>query len=211
MASKAPRRVVLLHGLWLRAFTLQRLAARLQAAGFDTESLDFGTLTDEPQQTVARLCERLAGQAGPAAIVGHSLGGVMALEALRRHPELPVTRVVCLGSPLRGSRVAARLASTPLRPMLLGRSAGLLSRGLPPWQGAAEVGVLAGCLPVGLGRVLARMSDPHDGTVCAEETRLSGITDHAEVQTTHTGLLFSAQAAQLTVHFLRHGRFRPGS
>ena len=41
--------------------------------------------------------------AGPVALVGHSLGGLVALEALRRQPDLPVSRVVCLGSPLRGS------------------------------------------------------------------------------------------------------------
>ena len=205
-----PSRLILLHGLWLRSFTLQRLAERLQHAGFACESMDFGTVRDEPDQTVARLLERLGDAARPWGIVGHSLGGVMALEALRRHPGLPVSRVVCLGSPLRGSRVAARIAATPARRLVLGRSAGLLSRGLPPWQGPAEVGVLAGCLPIGLGRVLATMAAPHDGTVCAEETRLDGIADHAEIQTTHTGLLFSRQAADQVVHFLRHGRFRHG-
>ena len=42
----------------------------------------------------------------PLALLGHSLGGLIALEALNREPDLPVTRVVCLGSPLRGSHAA---------------------------------------------------------------------------------------------------------
>jgi len=216
-----PQRILLLHGLWLRGFTLHRLASRLRAAGFPTEMLDFGSVRDEPEQTIARLCERLgderldgerlSGEPRRVGIVGHSLGGVLALEALRRHPELPVTRVVCLGSPLRGSRVAARLANTPAAPWMLGHSARLLREGVPPWQGRAEVGVLAGCTRFGLGTVLARLPAPHDGTVCAEETRLGGIADHAEVRTTHTGLLFSREAAMQTVQFLRTGRFQHGA
>ena len=207
-ATPAPQRIILLHGLWLRAFTLHRLAARLRAAGFDTETLDFGSVRDEPAQTVAVLRERLQGETRPCGIVGHSLGGVIALEALRRHPELPVVRVVCLGSPLRGSRAAQSLVRLGAGRWLLGRSERVLCDGLPDWEGDAQVGMIAGCLPVGLGFTLAPMPKPHDGTVCAEETLLPGLADRTEVRTTHTGLLFSRTAAEQVVHFLREGRFR---
>ena len=202
-----PQRILLLHGLWLRAFTLARLAARLRAAGFTPELLDFGSVHDEPEHTVSMLCQRLQGQQAPAGIVGHSLGGVLALHALRLHPELPVARVVCLGSPLRGSRAARVLAGHRGGRWLLGHSRRLLRDGLPDWTGPAEVGLVAGCLPIGLGFALAPMPRPHDGTVCAEETRLPGLADHVEVRTTHTGLLFSRTAADHAIHFLRHGRF----
>jgi hypothetical protein len=39
------------------------------------------------------------------------------------------------------------------------------------------------------------------------ETRLPGLTDHCVIDTTHTGLLFSAEAAAAAIAFLRHGRF----
>ena len=39
------------------------------------------------------------------------------------------------------------------------------------------------------------------------ETRLPGITDHCVVAASHSGLLFSSEAAAQTVAFLRHGRF----
>lgn len=206
--TRPRQRVILLHGLWLRAFTLSRLAERLRVAGFAPELLDYGTVRDEPDNTIAVLRQRLAGQAVPAAIVGHSLGGLLSLHALARHPELPVSRVVCLGSPLRGSRAARALARNRPGRWMLGHSRRLLCEGLAEWRGPAEAGVIAGCLPVGLGFTLARMPHPHDGTVCAEETRLPGLADHVEVRTTHTGLLFSAEAARQAIHFLHHGRFR---
>lgn len=206
-ATRTPQRIILMHGLWLRAFTLGRLAARLRVAGFATETLDFGSVRDEPAQTVAILRERLQGEARPCGIVGHSLGGVIALEALRRHPDLPVARVVCLGSPLRGSRAAQSLVRLGAGRWLLGRSETMLCEGLDAWEGSAEVGMIAGCLPVGLGFALAAMPKPHDGTVCAEETMLPGLADRIEVRTSHTGLLFSRTAADHAIHFLREGRF----
>ena len=47
-------------------------------------------------------------------IVAHSLGGLIALQALRDAPHLPVRRMVCLGSPLGGSGAAAGMLRWPM-------------------------------------------------------------------------------------------------
>ena len=59
------------------------------------------------------------------------------------------------------------------------------------------------------GVAFAGLRAPHDGTVSVEETILPGITDHRTVATSHTGLLFSHEVADLTAGFLRAGRFAP--
>ena len=41
-----------------------------------------------------------------------------------------------------------------------------------------------------------------------EETRLPSAKNHIVVETSHTGLLLSAQVAEQSAHFLRDGRFR---
>ena len=51
--------------------------------------------------------------------------------------------------------------------------------------------------------------EPNDGTVAVEETRLSGLADHAVIPTSHSGLLFSEEAARLALSFLGEGRFAP--
>jgi hypothetical protein len=40
-----------------------------------------------------------------------------------------------------------------------------------------------------------------------EETYLPGIADHCAIETNHTGLLFSQQAARQVTQFLQQGRF----
>jgi pimeloyl-ACP methyl ester carboxylesterase len=204
-----PERVILLHGLWMRGFTLWPLARRLQAAGFEVAAFDYASVASGAARAVQRLRRLLANVApsGPVHLVGHSLGGLVALQAVREGGDLPAGRIVCLGSPLLGSASARDLAFLPGGRGLLGGSAELLAGGVAEWGGGREVGVIAGTLPLGFGRALGLLSSPHDGTVAVAETRLPGISDHRLVHASHSGLLFSPEAANLTVGFLRHGRF----
>jgi pimeloyl-ACP methyl ester carboxylesterase len=200
------RRVILLHGLWMPGAAMHWLAAQLKAAGFAPEIFSYHSVADGPDLAVPRLVERLA--QGEADIVAHSLGGLIALQALCESPDLPVARVVCLGSPLTGSGAATGMLRWAPAASLLGRSAALLQHGIACWQGRAQVGVIAGHVPHGLGALFAGFHDEHDGTVAVAETRLPGLADHVVVDASHSGLLFSAEAAEQATAFLRVGHFR---
>lgn len=199
-------RVLLVHGLLNADWWLRPLAARLRAQGFRPSLFGYSSVFDGPGSAVPRLLERLRREPVEA-LVGHSLGGLIALESLRQGPELEVSRVVCLGSPLRGSLTARNLAARGWGRSLLGRSESMLAGGIAEWAGRAEVGVVAGDVPRGLGRLFARFDGASDGTVGLEETRLPGLADHCTVHCSHTGLAFSQPAVRQAVHFLRHGRF----
>lgn len=186
--SPSVRRVVLLHGLWVPALSMRWLAQRLTTAGFAPEFFAYATVAGGPQAAMPRLVETL--RRAPTNIVAHSLGGLVALQALREQPDLPVPRLVCLGSPLCGSAAAAGLTRSAWTAIPLGRSAGLLTSGCGAWAGAAEVGMIAGSTPLGLGQFFGRLQGPSDGTVAVEETRLPGLSDHVVVPASHTGLLF---------------------
>jgi pimeloyl-ACP methyl ester carboxylesterase len=200
-------RVILLHGLWMPGASMQWFASKLSAAGFDTEIFAYHSVADGPDTAVPRLVEML-GQTR-SDIVAHSLGGLIALQALCEAPSLQVGRVVCLGSPLTGSGAATGMLRWAPAAAMLGRSAALLQNGLACWEGRAKVGVIAGCVPHGLGALLAGFDGDHDGTVAIEETRLPGVSDHVVVEASHSGLLFSAEAVDQAVAFLRSGRFLP--
>jgi len=201
-------RVLLLHGIWNARAWVGPLAWRLRARGFHVETFGYSSVLGGPDVAVPQLLQRLQGR-GEVSLVGHSLGGLVALEALRRDPALAVNRVVCLGSPLRGSGTARILADHGWA-AALGRSGGLLLDGLPDWRGAARVGLIAGCVPHGLGSLLGALEGDSDGTVALSETRLPGLADHCIVRCSHSGLVFSVDAARQTAQFLRHGRFHPG-
>lgn len=200
--------VILLHGVWMRGLTLLSLARRLRASGFSVEVFDYASVFGSVETTCERLRLRMhAAGADRVHLVGHSLGGIVALEATRRARDLPRGNVVCLGPPLRGSSVARVLSGVPGGRWLLGANRGALIDGVDHWDGSRPVGVVAGQLPFGLGISIGALTAPHDGTVAVEETRLAGLADHCTVAATHTGLLFSSTVADLTVNFLRSGRF----
>lgn len=200
-----PRRVILLHGLWMRPASLALLASRLQRAGFEPSRLGYSSVRGGPDMAIRELTRVM--REAPCHVVAHSLGGLISLSALEAFPDAPVQRVVCLGSPLCGSAAAAGLARLPMMSAALGRSASLLRDGCRPWSGRAQVGLVAGSRAIGLGQVMGRFKGTSDGTVAVDETRLSGLADHIVLPTSHTGLVFSPQVARQAIAFLREGRF----
>lgn len=199
--------VLLVHGIWNARHWLAPFALRLRSEGLSPALFGYASVLGEPERAADRLIAHLR-RRPTGLLVGHSLGGLVILEALRRAPDLPVKRVVCLGSPLRGSAVAGAIGGRAPLSLLLGRSRGLLETGCAPWTGAAEIGVVAGDRPRGVGGLFVRFDGASDGTVSVEETRLPGLADHCVVPASHSGLVMSVDAARQTAAFLREGRFR---
>ncbi len=207
--------VILLHGLWMRGFALSMLHRRLIEAGFRVHRFDYLSVAASEQRILESLHARmasLAGEADAVHLVGHSLGGLLALRACGAADGLPHGRIVCLGSPLRGSAAARGFAGWGRGgALLLGQNRHLLEQGFERWDGVREVGMIAGRMPLGLGAVLGHFEGDHDGTVAVEETRLPGLADHCVVESSHTSLLFSPEVARLAAQFLQAGHFAPTS
>ncbi|MGD8339247.1 MAG: alpha/beta hydrolase [Gammaproteobacteria bacterium] len=202
--------VIVAHGLWFPGVETKLLRIRLDNAGFAPHLFRFPTLRGTLEQNVLKLgrfadsiaCTRLH-------FVGFSLGGVVTLRMLARSRARHVGRVVCLGSPLTGSQVASRVGGTELGRKVVGRSLGehIDRGGIERWDQNIEVGIIAGTRNVGIGRLVDALPDRSDGTVAVEETQLPGATAHITLPVTHTQMLFDADVARQTIHFLRHGRF----
>ena len=202
-----PKRVVILHGIWNAKAWLTPLARQLRREGLEPEVFGYPSVLGGAEAAIEQLIRRFSGSP-PFHRVGHSLGGLIGLEALRREPGLPVSRMVCLGSPLCGSDAARTLGRRRWSAPVLGRSAAMLQQGCQPWEGPAQVGMVAGNVARGMGRLLARFDGESDGTVAVAETRLPGLSDHCIVAASHTGLVFSVDAARQAAHFLRSGHFQ---
>lgn len=206
-----PDQVILLHGLWMRGFALAMLDKRLIEAGFEVHRFDYLSVAASQERILDRLqtqMRELGDVEHVVHLVGHSLGGLLAMRACSDSAVLPPGRIVCLGSPLLGSSAARGLAAWGhAGEVLLGHNRDLLQRGFERWDGAREVGVIAGRLPLGLGNMLGHLEGAHDGTVAVAETELPGISDHCVVESNHVGLLFSAEAARSTAAFLYTGHF----
>ncbi len=208
----APALAILVHGLWMSGLQLTVIKRRLESDGsLRARPFSYPTLVGSMSDHVRRLidCAHALG-AERLHFVGHSLGGLVILRALQVTDDLPPGRAVLLGSPLQGSRTAQSVARLPFGRALLGGALTEECIDCSPreWSGRREVGVIAGSMRMGLGRLFARLDSEHDGTVMVEETRLPGARDHIVVAASHTGMLLSAEVAQQTKHFLEHGTFR---
>jgi pimeloyl-ACP methyl ester carboxylesterase len=207
--------VVYVHGLWLpggESFLLRRRLAR--DLGAESRTFTYPSVRSALDDNARALAQFLGGvPADTLHLVAHSMGGLLILRLfeLGLGIGLPPGRIVLTGSPVRGSRSAQRLARLPFGRTLLGLTAAevLLTPRPRRWQGGRELGVIAGDLGAGLGRLLGPMGVPNDGTVLVEETDLPGATEQLRLRVSHSGMVFSPEVARQAAAFLRKGRFLP--
>ena len=201
--------VILAHGLWVPGVVMQPLAARLGRAGFRCHTFSYMG-AGRPLAAHAERLARMARSIGPSHFVGHSLGGLVLLEALSRQPGTAAGRVVLLGTPARGCYAARRIARYPAGRWLLGQSELLWREGRAArWARPEALGVVAGSLPFGLGRIFGPLPGVNDGVVSLEETAVEGMAERVVLPIGHSAMLVSARVAAQVAAFLAHGKFAP--
>jgi hypothetical protein len=205
--------VVYVHGLWLSGneagILLRRLSRQLNAK---TRAFSYASMTSSISDSARALATFLRAQrADTLHLVGHSLGGLVILKLFENgeDAQLPPGRIVLLGSPLNGSRAAQNLARLPFGRIIMGRGVreDLLRERERRWTGQRELGVIAGSVGIGLGRLVGVHGAPSDGTIFVEETRLPGILEHLVLRVSHTALPYSSTVARQTAAFLSDGNF----
>ena len=207
--------VICVHGIWGQGIEMTLIKRRLERQyGFRVLLFSYpsvrGTLDDNAERLARFIAEqRLDG----AHILGHSLGGIIALRALANHPEIVPGRVVCIGSPLTGSRVVSVLTGQNWAEPFLGNSlpAATVRAAANEWASQVcetrDVGIIAGTVPVGVGRLVTTFDGDNDGSVAVAETRLVGARDHICLKVSHKGMLVSSDVVDQAAAFMQRGRF----
>jgi pimeloyl-ACP methyl ester carboxylesterase len=205
--------VVYVHGLWMSGVEGTLLRRRLaKSLNADAPFFRYRSVAAGISLNALSLAKKLSKlQADTLHLVGHSLGGLVILKLFAdgAGATLPPGRVVLLGSPVGGSRAATSLASWKYGNAILGKSVRetLLTANKPRWTEPRELGVIAGSMNVGLGRVVNTLQAPSDGTVFVDETEIIGMRSRIVMPVSHTGLPFSIAVARETATFLRTGEF----
>ena len=143
-------------------------------------------------------------------IVAHSLGGIITMHLFDQFDDIPQGRVVMLGSPINGSWIAQKIQGWPIVSPLLAKSmpSALSGENIPKWNCNRDWGMIAGTRNQGLGVIAGGLPGESDGSVLIEETKHPKQTAHIKINVSHTGLLFSKEAAQLCTQFLNSGKFK---
>ncbi|MBN7797738.1 alpha/beta fold hydrolase [Parahaliea mediterranea] len=208
--------VVLLHGLGRTELSMVDLAWELRRAGYTVANVTYPSLA-RPIEELAQLAveEGLAEcrqqGAGVIHFATHSLGGILVRQYLAGAAADKLTRVVMLGPPNQGSKMADIFYAIewlrPLYPHALGQL-GTGPESIPQRLGPVdfELGVIAGTSDW-LSPLPGGTEEPGDGTVSVAETRVEGMVDFIQLPASHTFMMWSPEVQAQVIHFLRHGYF----
>jgi len=196
--------LVLVPGLWMPGAAMGILGARLARHSYRVRV--FGYRARAPYQANLETLARFAD--GQAFFVGHSLGGVLILDMLNRHPEVRARAAVLLGAPVRGCLAGRRFGSASLGRWMMGASRELWEERSARWSRPTPLGVVAGTTPFGLGRMVSgRLPGLNDGVVRVDETTVEGMTARALVAQGHSMLILSGRVSELVHRFCSSGKF----
>jgi pimeloyl-ACP methyl ester carboxylesterase len=192
------------------------MRAALEAAGYATLNLDYasrskslGLLADDIHCPITSFAGKIDGSLHFAA---HSMGGLLTRAYLARYRPERLGRVVMLGTPNGGSEIADALRSLSAYRRYFGPAGQQLTTIRDPATSALlpavdyPVGIIAGNRSIyPISRLF--LPRPNDGRVSVENTKLDGMADHVVISTAHPWLMRNRQAIELTLVFLRRGRF----
>ncbi|MBT8141960.1 MAG: alpha/beta hydrolase [Gammaproteobacteria bacterium] len=202
--------VVLVHGLFLHGTATKVMSNWLEKAGYSTSEFSYRSVFEDLDNNAKRLKEYFESlDADVVHAVGHSLGGVLIQHMYDIYDVHKKGRVVALGSPFLGSKVAAYFRQHPLTSAVLGKSIAAVNESQERrWNSHHELGIIAGIKSAGIGNILTRvLKGPNDGTVAVAETRLPGYKEHITVPVSHTQLIFSQRVSEKVINFLKNGSF----
>ncbi|WP_260260338.1 lipase family alpha/beta hydrolase [Vibrio intestinalis] len=202
-------KIVILHGLYMHGLVMQPLSHKLRKFGFDTQVITYNTVAIEQEKVFARIDNALS-DSQTNILVGHSLGGLIIKKYLTsRRPSLQqISHVVTIGSPIKGASIVNRIRDLGMDAILGNSPEHGLNMHDDVWEFEQKLGSIAGTLPLG-ARALLMMDNSimSDGTVTVEETKIEGMTDHIQIPSTHTSMIYSSYVPKQIKHFSEHNLF----
>jgi triacylglycerol lipase len=210
VVDSSPAQVVLLHGLGRTSGSMLLASRHLRRAGFNTVRIGYPSLRLPIGELAALVAAKLPRDEAPIHFLTHSLGGVIVRYIAKHHRPNNLGRVVMLGPPNKGSKLASKMRRHWYYRLTTGPAGQQLHTGpdsIPNQLGPVdfELGVIAS----------AHSADPfsrligndNDGKVTLEETKVDGMTDWVTVRRGHTWQMMDPAVLNHAVHFLRHGMF----
>jgi triacylglycerol lipase len=210
--------VVMLHGLGLGNWAMSRLARDLRAGGYRVVNRSYPSRSVPFEELAADWLPRLLAESGADRacrlhFVTHSMGGIVVRAYLARERPANLGRIVMLAPPHHGSAVVDHIRDwwlfrlfTGVNGRRLGTDPASFPLGLPPWDPAIELGIIAGSRS--LNPVFsAWIGGESDGKVSVASSRLPGMRDHLVLPHSHTWLQYRRDTCEAVARFLRAGRF----
>lgn len=207
--------VVILHGLGRTRWAMRRLNHALKNCGWQTINFGYASTRSNLADFAEALDDVLTDYRHCPEIhfVGHSMGNLVVrywLGTTSRPDSRPnVGRTVMLAPPNQGSILARRLSAIPGLRTGMGPAASQIidwDATLPHLATPPDFGIIAGRFGLVENPLL---DDAGDFIVTRDECRLDGCAAFAEVDSSHTFIMYDDRVAEMVDSFLRNGRLAP--
>jgi hypothetical protein len=210
--------VIVLHGLGRNSSSMVYMARFLrEQSKYSVFNVTYPTTRGSVEahaQSLARIVQRLEG-IDEIHFVAHSLGNLVIRHWLADQcqnggkADVRVKRIVMLGPPNNGARIAEVLGRNFVFDAVIGKSGTQLARSWNDLQGRlcvpqCEFAVIAGGRggPTGYNPLLA---GDNDLVVTVESAKLPGAKDFAVLPVIHTTMMDDAKVQEYTLRFFEHG------
>ena len=201
--------IVILHGLYMHGLVMKPLSQKLRSYGYDTKTVSYNSLAID-ENKVFGVIDHALSMTQTNVLVGHSLGGLIIKHYLvSRSPNIKhISHVVTVGSPLQGASIVNRIQDLGMGSVLGNAPKFGLEQHEDNWSHPQKLGSIAGTLAIG-ARNLLMMEDNalSDGTVTVEETKIEGMTDHIEMRSAHSSMIFHSALPKQINNFVKNNRF----
>lgn len=192
--------VVLIHGLAGHRAVMWPLARHLHRAGFQTSRFGYRSFFHSIEAHANRLADKLAELEASSDVdsfhlVAHSMGSIVARQAILTRPSEKLRRIVMLAPPNQGTPAATLLGYI----FPFSRTIHQVNH-----RKSSFVNELDDPVDVEIGIVAGR----YDLVVPGPNSHLPTETDHTTIFSGHSGLLVRPAAARRVVEFLKNGRFQ---
>jgi triacylglycerol esterase/lipase EstA (alpha/beta hydrolase family) len=206
--------VILLHGLARTASSMEKIEKRLIKAKYSVINVNYPSRSYPLEELAEKVISEAISQCGVKRInfVTHSMGGLLVRQYLSLHKIENLNRVVMLGPPNKGSEIVDKLGDIPGFRLINGAAGMQLGTddfSVPKKLGKANfnVGIIAGTKSINwiLSTLIPGIDD---GKVSVINTKLDGMKDHIELETTHPFMMKNNEVIEQVVHYLRTGKFQ---
>ncbi len=207
--------VVLLHGLARTSDSMAPIEEELSKNGYQVANVNYASRHNPIEQLAPAVIRQGLDSCADASVVHfvtHSLGGILVRQYLANQDIQQLGYVVMLAPPNQGSEVVDNWQNIPGYKSLNGPAGlqlGTGSQSIPKQLGPVlfPLGVIAGNRTINPLLSLS-LTNPDDGKVSVENTKVDGMADFIEVPHTHTFIMRSEGVIKQILHFLKYGRFQ---
>ncbi len=209
------RVVVLVHGMTGQRSDLAGVGTYL-TDNIDATIVQFGyastrgTLEDHAA-ALAKVIERLDTGVDQIDIVAYSMGNLVVRRYLYDHQDPRIKRLVMIGPPNHGAKLAADWGENPVFLAVVGASAYQMGAGWETTvkslaQPTCEFGIIAGCKGNDSG-YSAKLAGDDDILLSVSTTRLAGARDFKQIEGVHHLLPRQQICREYVLRFLQQGYF----